>query len=56
MASSGWQTILLLGIGLIAQALIAQEPTLPPTDWFTEEDGPKQRMLFNLDSRHPVAR
>lgn len=32
--------------GRIAQALAAEEPTLPPVDWFEEVDSPRQGMLF----------
>ncbi len=32
--------------GRIAQALAAEELTLPPLDWFVEEDLPQQRLLF----------
>jgi len=32
--------------GRIAQALAAQETTLPPVDWFEECDPPQQRTLF----------
>jgi len=34
--------------GRIAQALAAQEPTLPPTDWWVEEDSQRQRLLFEV--------
>lgn len=34
--------------GRIAQALAAQEPTLPPTDWLVDDDAPRQRTLFDL--------
>lgn len=34
--------------GRIAQALAAQEYTLPPIDWFIEEDSPRQQFLFEM--------
>lgn len=34
--------------GRVAQALAAQEPTLPPLDWLADEATPRQRMLFDL--------
>ena len=34
--------------GRIAQALAAEEPTLPPTDWLVPEKTPRQRTLFEL--------
>ena len=34
--------------GRIAQALAAQEPTLPPTDWLVDDDAPRQQTLFDL--------
>lgn len=33
--------------GRIAQALAAEELTLPPLDWFVEEEMPRQRLLFD---------
>ena len=35
--------------GRIAQALAAEEPTLPPLDWLVPEKAPQQRTLFELD-------
>jgi len=35
--------------GRIAQALAAQEPTLPPTDWFVDDEAVRQQTLFDLD-------
>lgn len=32
--------------GRIAQALAAEELTLPPLDWFVEEESPRQQLLF----------
>jgi hypothetical protein len=32
--------------GRIAQALAAEELTLPPLDWFVDEPSPQQRFLF----------
>jgi hypothetical protein len=32
--------------GRIAQALAAEEITLPPLDWFVEEESPRQQLLF----------
>ena len=40
--------------GRIAQALAAQELTLPPTDWLVDDDIPQQRMLFDLNVRQPI--
>ena len=40
--------------GRIAQALAAQEPTLPPTDWIVDDEQLRQRTLFDLDMRQPV--
>ena len=40
--------------GRIAQALAAQEPTLPPTDWIADDSELKQRTLFDLELRQPV--
>lgn len=34
--------------GRVAQALAAQEPTLPPLDWLAPEKAPQQRTLFEL--------
>ncbi len=34
--------------GRVAQALAAQEPTLPPLDWLVPEKAPRQRTLFDL--------
>ena len=34
--------------GRVAQALAAQEPTLPPLDWLAEESAPRQQLLFDL--------
>jgi hypothetical protein len=34
--------------GRIAQALAAQEPTLPPLDWIVEQAPTRQRTLFDL--------
>lgn len=36
--------------GRIAQALAAEEFTLPPLDWFVEESSPQQRLLFEKDA------
>ena len=35
--------------GRVAQALAAEEPTLPPLDWLVPEKAPQQRTLFELD-------
>jgi len=40
--------------GRIAQALAAQEPTLPPTDWIVDDEELKQRTLFELKAGQPV--
>jgi transcriptional regulator with XRE-family HTH domain len=37
--------------GRIAQALAAEELTLPPLDWFVDETSPRQRFLFEKASR-----
>jgi transcriptional regulator with XRE-family HTH domain len=37
--------------GRIAQALAAEELTLPPLDWFVDEPSPRQRFLFEKASR-----
>ena len=34
--------------GRVAQALAAQEPTLPPVDWIVEDTTTRQRTLFDL--------
>jgi len=34
--------------GRIAQALSAQEPTLPPSDWLVDKEAPRQQTLFDL--------
>lgn len=36
--------------GRIAQALAAEEPTLPPTDWVVDDTPVHQRLLFELKS------
>lgn len=36
--------------GRVAQALAAEEITLPPTDWFVEAQPERQRLLFELSS------
>ena len=38
--------------GRIAQALAAEELTLPPLDWFVEEEAPRQRLLFETGTRY----
>jgi len=40
--------------GRIAQALAAEEPTLPPIDWLATENLQRQRMLFDIGLRQPV--
>ncbi len=40
--------------GRIAQALAAQELTLPPTDWLVDDKAVRQQTLFELDVRDPV--
>ncbi|MDZ4657725.1 MAG: helix-turn-helix transcriptional regulator [Bythopirellula sp.] len=37
--------------GRIAQALAAEERSLPPLDWFVEEEAPRQRLLFEKSPR-----
>ena len=39
--------------GRIAQALAAQELTLPPVDWLVDDDAPRQRLLFDRLSHIP---
>ncbi len=36
--------------GRIAQALAAEEPTLPPLDWLVPEKAPRQQTLFELSA------
>ena len=35
--------------GRMAQALAAQESTLPPLDWLVDENAPRQQTLFDLE-------
>lgn len=39
--------------GRIAQALAAEELSLPPLDWFVEEEAPRQKLLFERNGVQP---
>ncbi len=48
---AGWPSYL---YERIAQALAAQESMLPPADWITDENAPRQRTLFDAGNQQPV--